>query len=220
MLLRIRREWAGHNKNRRNRGDNTADSVWSGDRDRRAAIREANARWSEVSAAERTSPTAFGNDPRRLLYHAECAHTALSRRTGTFVDRFRGADPPNTIDRTHAAYCVPRPRGGEAPRDTGFGRFSHAWNELPFSPRERIVNALHRSEALSPDRMISLELGLESYRAAGTEVSSSQYRAMVDMNADFGDRYRHTRWSLHGEGGKRLLQLIEMLDHATAPTGP
>ena len=80
--------------------------------------------------------------------------------------------------------------------------------------RERIVNALHGGEALSPDWIISLELGLESYRAAGGELSSSQYRAMVDMIVDLGDPYRHTRWSLHGEGGERLLQLIEMLDHA------
>ena len=213
-LIRIRREWAEHNRNRRNRRDNTTNRVRSEDRGRRAAIREANARWSELAAAERTAWTTFGDDPRQLLYHVEWEHTVLSRRRGTCVDRFRGTDPPNTIDRAHAARHVPAPGGREATRETGFGRLSQSWNEAPFSPRERIVNALHRGEALSPAQIASLELGLEGGRGAGSEHSSSQYRAMVDMIADLGDAYRHTRWSLHGDGGERLLQLIEMLDHA------
>ena len=212
-LIRIRREWAEHDRIRRNRGGATADSVWSGDRGRWTAIPDANARWSEFAAAGRTSSATFGDDPRQLLYRVESDHTVFSGRRGTFVDRLRGADPPNTIDRAHASRYVPGPRCRVATRVTGFGRLSQAWNELPFSPRERIVNALHRGEALSPDQIISLELGLESYRAAGGELSSSQYRAMVDMIADLGEPYRHTRWSVHGEGGERLLQLIEMLDH-------
>ena len=188
-LIRMRREWAEHDKNRRNRGDNTADGVWSGDHGRRVAIREANARWSELAAAERTSSTTFGGGPRQLLYH---------------------------VVRDHTAHHVPRLRGLDMTRVAGFGRLSHAWNELPFSPRERIVNALHGGEALCPDRIVSLELGLEGNRGAGSELSSSRCRAMVDMIADLGDRYRHGRWSLHGEGGERLLRLIEMLDHAGA----
>ena len=214
MLLRIRREWAEHDKNRRNRGDHTTNGAWSGDRGRRTAIREANVRWSELAAAERTSSTTFGDDPRQLRYHVECDHTMPSRRRGPSVDRFRGADPPYTIDRAHTARYAPGPRGRNATRETGFGRLSHAWNEFPFSSRERVVNALHGGEALSPDRIVSLELGLGSYRAAGGELSSSQYRAMVDLIANLDDRYRHTRWSLHGQGGERLLQLIDMLDHA------
>ena len=186
-LIRMRREWAEHGKNRRDRGDNTADGVWSGDHGRRAAIREANARWSELAAAERTSSTTFGDGSRQLLHH---------------------------VERDHTAHHVPRPRGRDMTRVAGFGRLSHAWNEFPFSPRERIVNALHRGEALCPDRIVSLELGLEGNRGAGSELSSSRYRAMVDMIADLGDRYRHSRWSLHGDGGERLLRLIDMLDHA------
>ena len=46
------------------------------------------------------------------------------------------------------------------------------------------------------------------------DISSSQYRAMVDMISDLGDQYRHARWSMHGLRDKRLLQLIEMLDYA------
>ena len=69
-------------------------------------------------------------------------------------------------------------------------------------------------ETLSPDQITSLELGLESYRRAGGELSSSRYRAMVDMVSDLGDQYRRTRWSMEGESGERLRQLVEMLDHA------
>ena len=212
MLNRIRREWAERGRNWRNRRGNTADSEWSGDRGRRAAIREANARWSEFAAAERTST--FGDDPRQPLYHVECDYTVSSGGRGAYVDRFRGADPPNTIDRARTSRYVPGPRRRVATLVAGFGRLSHGWNEFPFSPRERIVNALSRREALSPDQIISLERGLESCRAAGDELSSSQYRAMVGTIADLGDAYWHTRRSLHGNGGKRLLQLIEMLDHA------
>ena len=215
--IEMHREWALYNRNRRNRGGNTADSVWAGDRGRAAAVREANARWSELAATHRTSSTTFSDDPRQLLYRTEYEGTRYSKKKGKYIDRYRDADPPNTIDRAHAAHYVPRPRGWEATRETGFGRLSQGWNEFPFSPRERIVNALQRGEALGPDQIISLELGLESYRTAGGELSSSQYRAMVDMISDLGDRYRHTRWHMEGESGERLRQLVEMLDHAAGP---
>ena len=214
LLIRIRRELAEHDGNRRIRGGTTAHGERSGDRGRRAAIREADARWSEFAAVERTSSTTFGDDPRQLLYRVECDHTVFSGRRGANVERIRGAGPPNTIDRAHTSRYGSEPRGRGATRVAGFDRFSHGSNEFAFSSRERIVNALQRAEALSPDRIISLELGLESYRADGGELSSSQYRAMVDMIADLGDPDRHIRWSLQGEGGARLLQLIEMLDHA------
>ena len=215
--VEMHREWARYNRNRRNRGGNTADSVWAGGRGRTAAVREANARWSEFAATHRTSSTTFSDDPRQLLYRTEYEGTRYSKKKGKHIDRFRGADPPNTIDRAHAAHYVPRPSGWETTRETGFGRLAQGWNEFPFSPRERIVNSLQKGEALSPDQIISLELGLESHRAAGGELSSSQYRAMVDMISDLGDQYRHARWSMEGESGERLRQLIEMLDHAAGP---
>ena len=37
---------------------------------------------------------------------------------------------------------------------------------------------------------------------------------MVDTISELGDEYRHARWSMDGGGGERLLQLVEMLDHA------
>ena len=217
MLIEARREQAEFNKRWFNRGGETAESVWSTGRNRKAAIREANARWSEAAAAQRTSSLSFSDDPRQILYRIEYDRTVYKKRKQIFVDLYRGADPPNTIDRAHAAHYVPRPGGWDTARETGFGRLSHGWNEFPFSPRERIVNSLQRGEALSPDQVISLELGLESYRAAGGELSSSQYRAMADMISDLGDQHRHTRWHMEGESGERLRQLIEMLDYAAGP---
>ena len=64
----------------------------------------------------------------------------------------------------------------------------------------------HRTPASTPPGPRSAEGGL----------SSSQYRAMVDMISDLGDRCRRTRWHMHGWRRQRLLQLIEMLDWATA----
>ena len=218
--IRRRLVQAGYNKRVLN--DTTIDeasvwreAMWSGDRRDAAALRESNARWSEFASAQRTSTVAFSDDPRQLLYHVEYERTVTRR--GSNVDLFRGADPPNTIDHAHAAHYIPRPGSWETTRETGFGRLAQGWNEFPFSPRERIVNSLQKGDALGPDQIISLELGLESYRAAGGELSSSQYRAMVDMISDLGDQYRHTRWHTEGESGERLGQLIEMLDHAAGP---
>ena len=188
------------------------DVLWSGERREVAATREANARWSEFAAAQRTSTVSFSDDPRQILYHVEYDSTA--RRRGIDVDLYRGVDPPNTADRAHAAHYVPRPRGWETTRETGFGRLAQGWNEFPFSPRERILNSLHKGEALSPNQISALESGLEGYRAAGGELYSSQYRAMTQMLSDLGDQSRHFRWHMHGAPDTRLVQLIQMLDYA------
>ena len=215
QVIHLRREWAEHNMNRFNRGTGNADSVWSRGRNRKVAVREANARWSEFAAAQRTSPISFSDDPRQLLYPIEHEATVYSKSRGRYVDLYRGAEPPNTIDRSHAAHYIPRPRGWEPAHETGFGRLSQGWNQFPFSHRERILNTLSKGEAPSPDQIAALESGLEGYRAAESGLSSSQYRAMVDMISDLGDQYRHARWHMHGWRGQRLLQLIEMLDYAT-----
>ena len=214
MLIKARREQAEFNKRYFNRGGETADSVWSSGHNRKAAIREANARWSEAAAAQRTSALSFGDDPRQLLYHVEYERTVS--RKGSDVDLFRAVDPPNTIDRSHAAHFIPRPRGWETTRETGFGRLSQGMNEFPFSPREQIVNALSKGEALSPLQIADLESGLEGYHAAVGELSSAQYQAMQRMISDLGDQYLHFRWHTHGTPDSRLVQLIEMLDYAAA----
>ena len=215
QIVQLRRELAEDNMNRFNRGTGTADSVWRRGRDRKVAVREANARWSEFAAAQRTSPVSFGDDPRQILYRVEHEATVYSRSRGRFVDLYRGADPPNTIDRSHAAHYIPRPRGWEPAHETGFGRLSQGWNQFPFSHRERILNTLSKGEALNPDQIAALESGLDGYRAAEGGLSSSQYRAMVDMISELGDQHRRARWHMHGWRGQRLLQLIEMLDYAT-----
>ena len=214
QVVQLRLEWAEDNRNWLNRGTDTADSAWSGGRNRKAAVREANARWSEFAAAQRTSPISFSDDPRQLLYPTEHEASVYSRSRGRFVELYHGADPPNTIDRAHAAHYIPRPRGWEPTHETGFGRLSHGWNEFPFSPREQIVNALSKGESLNPEQIAALESGLEGHRAAGGDLSSSQYRAMTQMISDLGDQYQHARWHMHGTPDTRLLQLIEMLDYA------
>ena len=215
MVIQWRRERAEINMNQFNRGTDTAETVGTRGRNRGVAMREANARWSEFAATQRTSSTSFSNDSSQLLYHIEYEATEYSRSRRRFVDRYRGADPPNTIDRSHAAHYIPRPRGWEPAHETGFGRLSQGWNQFPFSHRERILNTLSKGEALSPDQIAALESGLEGYRAGEGGLSSSQYRAMVDMISDLGDQYRRARWHMHGWRGQRLLQLIEMLDYAT-----
>ena len=211
-IIARRTEYAKNTRNRSNRG---ADTVWRRARNRKEALDAANARWSEFASAKRTSSTSFSDDPRQLLYPIEHEATVYSKRRGRFVDLYRGADPPNTIDRSHAAHYIPRPRGWEPTHETGFGRLSQGWNQFPFSHRERILNTLSKGESLNPEQIAALESGLEGYRAAEGGLSSSQYRAMVDMISDLGDQYRHARWHMHGWRGQRLLQLIEMLDYAT-----
>ena len=202
-------------KNTRSRSNRNADTVWRRARNRKEAVDAANARWSEFASAKRASSTSFSDDPRQLLYPIEHEATVYSKRRGRFVDLYRGADPPNTIDRSHAAHYIPRPRGWEPTHETGFGRLSQGWNQFPFSHRERILNTLSKGESLNPEQIAALESGLEGYRAAEGGLSSSQYRAMVDMISDLGDQYRRARWHMHGWRGQRLLQLIEMLDYAT-----
>ena len=210
-IIELRTEYA---RNTRNRSTRDADTVWRRGRDRKEAVDAANVRWSQFAAAKRTSSTSFSDDPRQLLYPIEHEATVYKKKRGRFVDLYRGADPPNTIDRSHAAHYIPRPRGWEPTHETGFGRLSQGWNQFPFSHRERILNTLSKGESLSPDQIAALESGLEGYRAAEGGLSSSQYRAMADMISDLGDQYRHARWHMQGWRGQRLLQLIEMLDYA------
>ena len=76
------------------------------------------------------------------------------------------------------------------------------------------MNALSKGESLSPHQIADLESGLEGYRTAAGGLSSSQYRAMVDMISDLGNPHRRGQWHMQGWRGQRLLQLIEMLDYA------
>ena len=212
-MFRSRREWAEQVQSRLERDAGTAGGAWSRGRGRRTAGHAANARWTESAAAQRTLPVAFDDDPRRLADLVEHDAAMYPERGESFVDPYRGADPPNTIDHSQTARHAPVPRGREPVREAGFGRLSQGWEQYPFSHRERILNALSRGEALSTGQIAVLESGLEGYRAAERGLSSSQYRAMADMISDLGDRHRRGRWHMHGWRRQRLLQLIEMLDY-------
>ena len=176
-----------------NRDGRAADGAWSAGRRAGAAEGKPDTRWAEFAAAERSSPLSFGDVPHQLRFPIEHEATVYSDGTGIYVDPYRRPDPANTTDGTHATHCIPRPRSGKRSHETTFGRRLHGWNEYPFSPRERILNTLQKDDALSPDQIAALALGLEGYRAAGGGLSSSQHRAMVDMISDPGHRYRRTR---------------------------
>ena len=204
---------ASDSSNRHNRGTDTPHCAWPGGRG--AALRAANARWSDLAGSQRTSTVSFSDGAHQLLHHIEREATANSRsRRGSHVDRYRGADAANTIDRAHSAHYIPRPRDWQSPRAVGFGRLAQGWSEFPFSPREQVLNALSKGESLNPEQVAVPGSGLEGDRAVGSERSSSQSRAMVDMLSERGTRHRHTRWNLEGECGERVRQLVDLLDYA------
>ena len=178
------------------------------------ARKAANDRWAGFASANRTAPTSFGDDPHRLLPLVEHESASCPFRGEKIADPHRSVDLPNTLDRSHAAHYIPEPRGSMPDCETGFGRVSTAWNELPFSCRERLLNALSKGESMSLARIATLESGVEGYRAACGKLPSSQYRAMVNMISDSGGVRPHVRWLMCGSRGERLVQLIEMLDHA------
>ena len=153
-------------RNTRGRSNRNADTVWRRARNRKEAVDAANARWSELAAAQRTASTSFSDDPRQILYLVEHETTLYSNTGEKIADVYRGVEPPNTVDRPHAAHYIPRPRGWEPAHETGFGRLSQGWNEFPFSHRERILNTLSKGESLNPEQIAALESGLEGYRAA------------------------------------------------------
>ena len=176
----------------------------------------ANDRWAAFATANRIAPISFRDDPRRTLAVVEHETTSCSDRGGTIADPYRGVDLPNTLDRSHAAHYIPEARGPRPDCETGFGRIWTGWNELPFSCRERILDALAKGESLSLAWVAAPEPGAEGCRAACGRLPSSQYRAMVSMIPEPGGECRHARWRMHGSRGRRLLQLIEMLDRAVA----
>ena len=174
----------------------------------------ANARWVALASANRTAPITFGDDPHRIPTLVERETASSPGQGGNIADPYRGAEPPNTLDRSHGARYVPEPQGREPDCETGFGRFPAGWNEHPFSCRERVLNALTRGESLRVGASVVSEPGGEDRCTECGMLHSSQYRAMVQMISDPGDACRHARWRFQGSPGRRLLQLVEMLDHA------
>lgn len=173
----------------------------------------ANDRWASAS---RTAPVSFGEHPGRILALVEHEATPSSDRGGEIADSYRGVRPRNTLDRSHVARCIPESRDWKPERGTGFGRATATSDEPSFSWRERILSALSNGESLNLVRMAALASDVEGCRAVGGRLPSSQYRAMVGMISDSAGVCRHARWHVHGSHRKRLVQLVELLDHAAA----
>ena len=212
-LVERRAAYAQHIRTRPVRG---RDSVWGGVGGRtEAQVSDASIDgWAAFASAHRTAPISFSDDPLRTLTLVEHETTSCSDRGETIADPYCGIQLPHTPDRSHAAHYVPEPGGWKPECATGFGRASTGWNEFPFSYRERILDALSRGESLGPARTAAPESGVEGCSAASATIPSSQYSAMVNMISDPGGGCRHARRPMHGSRGRRLLQLVEMLDHA------
>ena len=187
-----------------------------GDHTEAQARKAADDRWAALASANRTTPVSFGDDPRRILTLVEHETTSCPGQGEKSADPYRGVDLPNTLDRSHAAHYIPEPRGSKPDCETGFGRVSTGWNELPFSCRERVLNALTRGESLSPEWIAALESDVDDCRAACGKLPSSQYSAVVNMISDPGGERPHARWRMQDSRSGRLLQLIEMLDRTVA----
>ena len=212
-LVERRAAYARHNRTRPvRRRDSVSGGV--GGRTQAQASEAAIDGWAAFASAHRTAPISFSDDPHRTLTLGEHEATSCSDRGETIADSYCGIDLPNSFDRSHAAHYIPEPEGWKAECATGFGRASTGWNEFPFSCRERILDALSRGESLGSARIASPESGVEGCRAACATIPSSQYRAMVNLISDPGGECRHARRPMHGYRGRRLLQLVELLDHA------
>ena len=172
----------------------------------------ANASWTALASSNRVSPVSFSDEPRRALTLVEHEFASCSGGGGRPGEPDHGASLPDTLDRAHSAHYVPEPWNRMSHCDAGFGRIPTLWNEFPFSSRERILNALSKDESLSHARIDALENGTVDYCTAYHRFPSSQYRSIVDMGS--GSECRHARWLMHASHRSRLLQLLDMLDHA------
>ena len=167
------------------------------------ARQAANGRRGAAVSANCIAPPSFGSDPLRIRSLVDPDSTPCPDEAAEAADPCPGADPRNPLDLSRAASCICGTRDREPDRGTGFGQVSNGWNECPFSSRERILNALSRDESVRPD-----------WIAALGSLPSSPYRTMMPMFADAGGGGRRARGRVRSSRGRRLLQLIEMLDHA------
>lgn len=187
-----------------------------GGRTQAQARKTVSDRWASSASTSRNAPISFGDHPGRIPTLVEHETPPRSDPGHDIVDPYRGLHLPDTLDRSHPAHCIPEFQGWKPERTPGFGRGSTGWNERSFSCRERVLHALSNGESLNLVRMAALAPDLEGCRTASGTLPSSQYRAMVRMIADSGRVCRHARWHVHDSCGGRLLQLVEMLDHAAA----
>ena len=168
-----------------------------------SARQAANNGWAAFVSTKRVAPQSFGSDPNRMLSLVDPETASFPGKGAEAANPYPGADPRNALDLSRAARCVSGTRGRTPDRRTGFGRVAYGWNECPFSSRERILNALSGGESLRPD-----------WFAAPGSLPSSGHPTTMPMIADAGGRCLHVPGHMHSSRGRRLLQLIEMLDCA------
>ena len=177
-----------------------------GRRTQAPAWQAAGDRWAVSVSANRIAPLSFGSDPRRVTSLVDPETTSCPDRDADAEapNPDPGADPRNALALSHAARCVSETGGRKPSRGSGFGQDANGWTECPFSSRERVLNALSGDESLRPD-----------WIAAFGSLPSSRYRTMMPMIADASGGCRHVWGNMRSARDRRLLQLIEMLDHAT-----
>ena len=170
---------------------------------RAPARRAADNGWTASVSASCIAPPSFGGDPRRIMSLVDPETTSRPDEDAEDANPYPGADPRNALDLSRAARRVSGTREREPGRGTGFGQAANGWNECPFSSRERILNALSGDESVRPD-----------WIAALGSLPSSPCRTMMPMFADSSGGRRHAGGRMRSSRGRRLVQLIEMLDHA------
>ena len=159
--------------------------------------------WAASVPASCIAPPSFGIDPRRIVSLVGPETMPRPDEDAEAAGPRPGADSPNALDLSRAARRVSAAREREPDRGIGFGRFAHGWNESPFSSRERILNALSRDESVRPD-----------WIAALGSLPSPACRTTMLVSADASGGRRRARGRMRGSSDRRLLQLVEMLDHA------
>ena len=207
---------AAYVKNIRLESIRERDSVHGGAGDRTEAQgrNTGNDSWAALLSSNRASPVAFSDEPRRALSLIEHEIAPRPDQGGRPAEPDHGDDLPDLLDRTHSAHYAPEPWNRMSDCEAGFGRVPTRWNEFPFSSRERILNALSKGESLSHAPIDALETATADYCTAYDRFPSSQYRSIAVMASGPGSEYRRGRWLMRASRRSRLLQLIEMLDHA------
>ena len=181
------------------------DPVWRalGGRTPAPARQSATHRRTSSVSANCIAPLSFGSDSRRITSLVDSGTTSCAGEDAEAANRYPGADSRSALDLFRIARCIAGTGEREPDGGTGFGQVANGWDECPFSSRERILNALSRDESLHPD-----------WIAALGDLPSSPCRTMTPVIADASGGCRRVRGRMRGSRGRRLLQLIEMLDHA------
>lgn len=180
---------------------------------RRDVDDRAGARLKGAAGARRSAPS-FGEDPRPLPADVGRRTASCACRVATFANPYRGVDLASTFDRAHAPRGVPEPGRRSSSCATGFGQAPLGSSEVPFSCRERVLNALSSDESLNAGRTGAHASPDEDLVAACGTVPSAQYRSMVNMLSEAAAEGPRARRPMLDSRGRRLFQLVEMLDLA------